>query len=191
MPTDVEPSTKRRRKFQRRPRLNPIATYVPGVPNASQRTIRVPHDAIKRKYCKCLNAKLERLRRAVPTLLHSHEGKSIGQLNPSKSIVIAAAINHIEVIRKKSTMPCGRRMIRSESFKSRIVVRREDANEEEEVGSYLRVGSWFLTADFGIFHFKSMVGVCISSKGMAASLAYLITSHATATIRASLVPDSS
>jgi hypothetical protein len=101
MPTGAEPSTKRRRKTQGRPRLNPIATYVPGASNASQRTTRVSHTAVERKYREGLTAELERLRRAVLTLVQSHEGSSIGQPKPSKSMVIAATINHIQVIGKE------------------------------------------------------------------------------------------
>jgi hypothetical protein len=98
MPTGAEPSPKRRMKTQGRPKQDPIATHVPGAPNESQPTTRIPHNTVERKYREGLNTELERLRRAVPTLLQSHEGSGIGQSKPSKSMVIAAAINHIEMI---------------------------------------------------------------------------------------------
>jgi hypothetical protein len=53
---------------------------------------------VERKYREGLNAQLERLRRAVPALLQSGNGDDISQPKPSKSMVIAAAINHIELV---------------------------------------------------------------------------------------------
>lgn len=98
MPIITGPSLKRRRKTQGQPKLDPVKSYVPAAPSASQHTTRVPHNVVERKYREGLNTELERLRKAVPTLLQSHEGSSIGQPKPSKSMVIVAAINHIEMI---------------------------------------------------------------------------------------------
>jgi hypothetical protein len=101
MSTGAGRSTKRRMKTRGRPKLNPIVTYVQGAWNASQYTTRVPHNAVEHRYRRILNAKLKRLRRAVPTLLQSHEGSSVGQPKPRKSMVIVAAINHTKVIEKE------------------------------------------------------------------------------------------
>jgi hypothetical protein len=59
---------------------------------------RIPHNMVERKYREGLNAQLERLRRAVPVLLQSGDGDGTSQPRPSKSMVIAAAINHIELV---------------------------------------------------------------------------------------------
>jgi hypothetical protein len=123
--THAGPSTKRRMKTQRRPKLNLIATCVQGAPNASQRTTRVLRKAVERKYRGSLNAKLKRLRKAVPTLLQSHEGSRIGQPKPRKSMVIVAAFNYIKVI-ERDCNACRRRMM----------VRGKDANG--------RRGGWIL-----------------------------------------------
>jgi hypothetical protein len=98
MPTGSELKPKRLTKTRSRPKLNSIAPHVPGAPNGGECTTRIPHSSVERKYREGLNAELERLRRAVPTLLQSHDGSNIRQPKPSKSMVIAAAINHIETV---------------------------------------------------------------------------------------------
>jgi hypothetical protein len=59
---------------------------------------------VERKYREGLNTELERLRRAVPTLLQSQDGSGIGQPKPSKSMVIAAATKHIEMVTQERDM---------------------------------------------------------------------------------------
>lgn len=66
--------------------------------SSGQHTTRIPHNMVERKYRDGLNAQLERLRRAVPALLQSDDGDSTSQPRPSKSMVIAAAINYIETV---------------------------------------------------------------------------------------------
>jgi hypothetical protein len=99
-----EPTPKRRMKKRGWPKLDLIALDVSGALAENQCTAPIPHNKVERKYCECLNAELERLRRAVPTLLQSHDGSGIGQLKPSKSMVIAAAINHIEMVTQERNM---------------------------------------------------------------------------------------
>src|SRR3712207_8387256 len=45
-------------------------------------TGRLPHNQVERKYREGLNAELERLRRAVPTLPQSDEAGAMGQPKP-------------------------------------------------------------------------------------------------------------
>ena len=66
--------------------------------SSGQHTTRIPHNMVERKYREGLNAQLERLRRAVPALLQSDDGDGTSQPRPSKSMVITAAINHIEMV---------------------------------------------------------------------------------------------
>jgi hypothetical protein len=106
--TDAEhakPTPKPRKKKPIRPILGPIARGVSGALVEDQRTACIPHNKVERKYREGLNAELERLRRAVPTLLQqSHEGSGIGQPKPSKSMVIVAAIKHIEMVTQERNM---------------------------------------------------------------------------------------
>lgn len=57
---------------------------------------RVPHNQVERKYREGLNSEIEKLRRAVPTLLQSNDVGVIGQPKPSKATVIAAAVEYIK-----------------------------------------------------------------------------------------------
>jgi hypothetical protein len=77
---------------------NTVARSASGVSIEGRRTTSIPHDMVERKYREGLNAQLERLRRAVPALLQSDDGDGTSQPKPSKSMVIAAAINHIETV---------------------------------------------------------------------------------------------
>jgi hypothetical protein len=126
-----EPTPKRRMKKRGRPKLDPIALSISDASAEGQRTAPIPHNKVERKYREGLNAELERLRRAVPTLLQSHNGSGIGQPKPSKSIVIAAAINHIGMVTQE------RNMLQSENDEIREY--REDISEHrdetgEEIG---------------------------------------------------------
>jgi hypothetical protein len=64
----------------------------------------MPHNQVERKYREGLNSELERLRRAVPTLLQSVEGEVMGQPKPSKAIVLASAIDYIKKTEKERDM---------------------------------------------------------------------------------------
>jgi hypothetical protein len=80
------------------PKPDPVARSASGASTEGQRTTSIPHNMVERKYREGLNAQLERLRRAVPALLQSDDGDGTSQPKPSKSMVIAAAINHIELV---------------------------------------------------------------------------------------------
>ncbi|KAH9875356.1 hypothetical protein J1614_004848 [Plenodomus biglobosus] len=64
----------------------------------SQRSVRLPHNQVERKYREGLNSELERLRKAVPTLPQSDEGAVMGQPKPSKAMVLSSAIEYIKKI---------------------------------------------------------------------------------------------
>jgi hypothetical protein len=100
----AEPTLKRQTKERSRPKLDAVAHGVSGGSAENQCTTRIPHNKVERKYREGLNTELERLRRAVPTLLQSHDGSGIGQPKPSKSMVIAAAIKHIEMVTQERDM---------------------------------------------------------------------------------------
>jgi hypothetical protein len=53
---------------------------------------------VERKYREGLNLDLERLRRAVPTLLQSGEGVVMGQPKLSKAMVLSCAVAYIAKI---------------------------------------------------------------------------------------------
>jgi hypothetical protein len=100
----AKPTLKRQMKERGRRKLDPIAHGSSGGSAKNQCTARIPHNKVERKYREGLNSKLEKLRRAVPTLLQSHDRSGIGQSKPSKSMIIAAAIKHIEMITQERDM---------------------------------------------------------------------------------------
>jgi hypothetical protein len=63
-----------------------------------QHTSRQKHVQVERKYREGLNLDLERLRRAVPTLLQSGEGVVMGQPKLSKAMVLSCAVAYIAKI---------------------------------------------------------------------------------------------
>jgi hypothetical protein len=67
-----------------------------------QRTKRLPHNQVERKYREGLNSELERLRQAVPILRRqSDEAGAIGQPKPSKAMILSSAIEYIQSIEKE------------------------------------------------------------------------------------------
>jgi hypothetical protein len=95
---------KRQLRKRGRPRLDRVEsqTNSNGSSSAkSQRTGRLPHNQVERKYREGLNTELERLRRAVPTLPHSEEGDAMGQPKPSKAMVLSSAIDYIKKIERE------------------------------------------------------------------------------------------
>ncbi|KAF2675958.1 hypothetical protein K458DRAFT_253115, partial [Lentithecium fluviatile CBS 122367] len=64
---------------------------------------RLPHNQVERKYRENLNAELERLRRAIPTLPQNAavDGGAMGQPKPSKAMVLAGAIEYIKAIERE------------------------------------------------------------------------------------------
>ncbi|KAF2848762.1 hypothetical protein T440DRAFT_400544 [Plenodomus tracheiphilus IPT5] len=67
----------------------------------SQRSGRLPHNQVERKYREGLNSELERLRKAVPSLPQSDEGGVMGQPKPSKAMVLSSAIEYIRKIKNE------------------------------------------------------------------------------------------
>jgi hypothetical protein len=66
-----------------------------------QRSKRLPHNQVERKYREGLNSELERLRRSVPILRQSDEVGAIGQPKPSKAMILSSAIEYIQSIEKE------------------------------------------------------------------------------------------
>ena len=60
----------------------------------------MPHTEVERKYREKLNAELERLRRAVPKLPQS-DNVDTGAVKPSKSMVLAVAIDYINELERQ------------------------------------------------------------------------------------------
>ncbi|KAJ4985378.1 helix-loop-helix DNA-binding domain-containing protein [Stagonosporopsis vannaccii] len=92
-----ESTPKRPQRKRGRPRLDRTETIssTSSPSSKSQKTGRLPHNQVERKYREGLNAELERLRRAVPTLPQSDEAGAMGQPKPSKAMVLASAIEYI------------------------------------------------------------------------------------------------
>ncbi|KAI4644955.1 hypothetical protein J4E93_005754 [Alternaria ventricosa] len=66
-----------------------------------QRSKRLPHNQVERKYREGLNSELERLRQSVPILRQSDEVGAVGQPKPSKAMILASAIEYIQSIEKE------------------------------------------------------------------------------------------
>lgn len=96
-PEEQAPPARPQRK-RGRPRLDRTETIssTSSPSSKSQKTGRLPHNQVERKYREGLNAELERLRRAVPTLPQSDEAGAMGQPKPSKAMVLASAIEYIQ-----------------------------------------------------------------------------------------------
>jgi hypothetical protein len=102
LPTETTP--KRQLRKRGRPRLDRVETQPQSNGPSSarcQRTGRLPHNQVERKYREGLNTELERLRRAVPTLPHSDNGDTMGQPKPSKAMVLSSAIDYIKRIERE------------------------------------------------------------------------------------------
>ncbi|KAJ4297950.1 hypothetical protein N0V90_005849 [Kalmusia sp. IMI 367209] len=95
---DSAPSPKRKRG---RPRVDRANSSTSTSSKGQHRTPRLPHNQVERKYREGLNASLERLRRAVPTLVQPDEVSLLSQPRPSKSMVLAGAIDYIKAIEKE------------------------------------------------------------------------------------------
>lgn len=87
---------KRGRPRIHRPASEPSATTATKI----ARTQCMPHTEVERKYREKLNAELERLRRAVPMLPQS-DSADMGAVKPSKSMVLAVAIDYIKELERQ------------------------------------------------------------------------------------------
>ncbi|KAH7392580.1 hypothetical protein BKA66DRAFT_411892, partial [Pyrenochaeta sp. MPI-SDFR-AT-0127] len=101
-----ETTPKRPQRKRGRPRLDRSTTDAQSPTSSTsvakcQRSGRLPHNQVERKYREGLNSELERLRRAVPTLPQSDDGGVMGQPKPSKAMVLSSAIEYIRRIEKE------------------------------------------------------------------------------------------
>lgn len=101
---EEEPMPKRPQRKRGWPRLNRSNSDMSTASPKCHRSSRLPHNQVERKYREGLNAELERLRQAVPTLLQSEEGGVIGQPKPSKAMVLASAIDYVKKIENERDM---------------------------------------------------------------------------------------
>jgi hypothetical protein len=86
----------------RRPKINrdytctqPTLSNTTSTSTPLRRPGPLPHKQIERKYRDGLNLEIERLRKAVPTLLQSTDSGLTGVAKPTKGVVLAAAIKYI------------------------------------------------------------------------------------------------
>ncbi|EUC50096.1 hypothetical protein COCMIDRAFT_1277 [Bipolaris oryzae ATCC 44560] len=91
---------KRGRPRIHRPASEPSATGSTS-PAKHARTQCMPHTEVERKYREKLNAELERLRKAVPLLPQSDASSESGGVKPSKSMVLAVAIDYIKELERQ------------------------------------------------------------------------------------------
>ncbi|CAG5184120.1 uncharacterized protein ALTATR162_LOCUS10920 [Alternaria atra] len=99
-PTSKRPLRKRGRPcLNRSDKTEPVS--ISSARQNKQYRGRVPHSQVERKYREGLSLDMERLRRAVPTLLQSGEGDAIGWYKPSKGMVLTAAVNYIQRIERE------------------------------------------------------------------------------------------
>jgi hypothetical protein len=69
--------------------------------NKASRSQCMPHTEVERKYREKLNTELERLRRAVPILPQSDATDATSAAKPSKSMVLAVAIDYIKELERQ------------------------------------------------------------------------------------------
>lgn len=101
---DEESTSKTRPRKRGRPRLDRASPHSQSTSSGSsqcQRTSRVPHNQVERKYRQGLNTELERLRRTVPTLPQCSGGRAVGQPQLSKAMVLVGAIEHIKTVERE------------------------------------------------------------------------------------------
>jgi len=101
-PEPVEdPTPKPVRRKRGRPKLSRSDSDTAGSNGESHKSRpsrRLPHNQVERKYREGLNAELERLRRTVPTLPKRDTRDLTGPPKPSKTTVLASAIDYIKYI---------------------------------------------------------------------------------------------
>jgi hypothetical protein len=100
----ASPATRRPPK-RGRPRLyqNTTSTSTFTDNSSPSKSQRLPHNQVERKYRENLNAELERLRRAIPTLPQTNatDGGLFVQPKPSKAMIIAGATEYIQMIERE------------------------------------------------------------------------------------------
>ncbi|KAJ4355921.1 uncharacterized protein N0V89_003946 [Didymosphaeria variabile] len=99
-----DPSNPPKRK-RGRPRLDRSTSSRSSSSAKTQRSKRLPHNQVERKYREGLNASLERLRKTVPTLCQEDDlGGLLGHPKPSKAMILEGAIEYIKEIEKERDM---------------------------------------------------------------------------------------
>ncbi|KAK7178415.1 hypothetical protein PSPO01_15533 [Paraphaeosphaeria sporulosa] len=99
-----DPSKPPKRK-RGRPRLvRPLSLLSSSSSARAQRSQRLPHNQVERKYREGLNVCLERLRKTVPTLCEDKLGRALGHPKPSKAMILEGAIEYIQEIEKERDM---------------------------------------------------------------------------------------
>lgn len=85
-----------------RPRLDRSSSSLSSTSAKTQRTQRLPHNQVERKYREGLNATLERLRQTVPALCQEDKfGGIVGQPKPSKAMILEGAIEYIKEVERE------------------------------------------------------------------------------------------
>ncbi|KAF2263202.1 hypothetical protein CC78DRAFT_288130 [Lojkania enalia] len=105
--TNEEPTPKRPQRKRGRPRLDRSTSDATSTSNASAKVRtaqRLPHNQVERKYREGLNAELERLRRAVPSLIQCDSSDITAPPKPSKATILASAIDYIKKIEHERDM---------------------------------------------------------------------------------------
>ena len=98
-PEASDTPSKRKRGRPRLTREDRESSYGDTRPSCKSRiSKRQPHNEVERKYRNGLNAELERLRMAVPTLAQLHSQSTGDLIRPSKATVLAGAIEYIQQI---------------------------------------------------------------------------------------------
>ncbi|KAF2732021.1 hypothetical protein EJ04DRAFT_344704 [Polyplosphaeria fusca] len=95
-----EPGQKGQQRKRGRPRLDRSTSDATNnsVPFSKTRVQRLPHNQVERKYREGLNAELERLRKAVPTLIQGDGQDVTDAPKPSKATIMASAIDYIKKV---------------------------------------------------------------------------------------------
>jgi hypothetical protein len=92
---EPQPPPKRKRGRPRLVRADSESSYGDSVSRKPRLSRRQPHNEVERKYREGLNAELERLRMAIPTLPQWNSQLLRGPPKPSKATVLASAIDYI------------------------------------------------------------------------------------------------
>jgi hypothetical protein len=93
--SETQPPPKRKRGRPRLVRADSESSYGDSTSRKPRLSKRQPHNEVERKYREGLNAELERLRMAIPTLPQWDSQLLHGPPKPSKATVLASAIDYI------------------------------------------------------------------------------------------------
>ncbi|OAK98274.1 hypothetical protein IQ06DRAFT_30538 [Phaeosphaeriaceae sp. SRC1lsM3a] len=125
-PSEEQTTPKRPQRKRGRPRLDGLETETQAASSSSgkfQRTRRLPHNQVERKYREGLNSELERLRKAVPALAHGEDGTTAGQPKPSKAVILSSAIEYIRKIESER-----------DALKEEVERLKENQNQNQNMG---------------------------------------------------------